>query len=302
MKLLWNRVSLALPIIFLLVFPGCFLKESVIFWGKIRSDRVIVTAGASGKVERIERGVGDKVKEGELILKIGVEDTEEKLNRSRGRLEELKENMKKAKEELEKSQRQVGYSKGRYLRNRMLFSKGAIAEREVFRTKEEYDFAVALNERAKRDYDRILGEIEALKEEILKIEGEYGSVFVLSPETGFITKCFAWEEGYLLKGDRAAEIVREGSIYFEGILKAEVKAKGVKDSVAPGDEAFVIPVIPRMLATGAIKGEVSNIKNIDKNNGSEDVEVEIKLRPESRWEILALGSREGDLTAVAIIP
>ncbi|GEM_PF-2435131 len=288
----FKKPTLFVVLIFLLL-PGCSFKEADVVLGVIRSDKVIVTAGASGEVERIERGVGDKVVEGELILKIGVEDTEEKLKRNRGRLEELQGGLKKAKEELEKSERQVGYSKGRYLVNRMLFSKGAIAEREVFRTKEEYDFAVALNGRAKRDYDRISKEIESLEKEISMIEREYGSVFVLSPETGFVTKCFTWEKGYLLKGDRVAEIVKEESIYFEGIFK--VKNKG---GVATGDGAFVIPVVPRLLATGAIKGEVSAVKN----RGADGVEVEIRLRPESRWEILALGSKEGDLTAVAVIP
>ncbi|MBN1573480.1 MAG: hypothetical protein JW984_09830 [Deltaproteobacteria bacterium] len=280
----------------ILLYPGCSFKEAEFVLGVIRSDKIIVTAGASGEVERIERGVGDRVKEGELILKIGLEDTEEKLKKYLERLQSLQEKVKEAKEEYEKSKIQIGYSKGRYLKNRMLFSKGAIAEREVFRTKEEYDFAVALNERAKRDYDQILGEIKSVEEEILKIEGEYGSVFVLSPETGFITKCFAWEGGYLLKGDRAAEIVKDGSVYFEGICKSKSGSGGIH----PGDEAFVIPIVTRILATGTIRGEVTGVTNIGAG-GNSAVKVEIRLKPESRWEILALGSREDRLRSVALI-
>lgn len=279
--------TLLVPLILLLL--GCSLGEVAIVEGEIYAETIVVRSGTSGNVEKMEKGVGDRVDKGELILRVGLKETEERLERERERLEGLKERIKKAKDDYEKSEGQVKYSKGRYLRNRMLFSKGAIAEKEVVRTREEYNFAETLKERAKNEYEQILGEIERVEEDISRTEMEYGSIFVLSPETGFITKCFVWEDGYLLKGDNVVEIAEEGSIVFKG----EIKGKG---DFALGDNAFVIPVIPMSLVSGLISGYISAI-----GSGGEDdnpiTEVTIRLRPETRWDILSVGT-----TALTFIP
>jgi hypothetical protein len=268
---------------------GCPFGEAVIFRGEISADTVVVVSGTSGNVEKMEKDVGDRVDKGELILRVGLKETEEKLERERERLEGIEERIEKAREDYEKSEYQVRYARGRYLKNRMLFSKGAIAEKEVLRTKEEYDFAETLKERAKRDYEEILGEIERIEKEISKGEEEYGSIFILSPKTGFITKSFIWEGGYLLRGDNVVEIAEGGSILFKG----EIEGRG---GFALGDDAFVIPIIPMSLVSGLISGYVSAVEEVGDDDNFTTL-VTIRLRPESRWDILGVGT-----TAVAFIP
>jgi multidrug resistance efflux pump len=285
-------------LLLLLLFVGCPLGEMVVIKGEIHADTILVTAGASGEVERIEKGMGDRVVKGELILKIGLEDIEGKLKKGRERLDVLHKQMKKAKNKLEKSEKQIRYSRGRFLNSKRLFDAGAIAKKEVHRTREEYDFAVTLNERVKRDIAKILGEMEKVEGEILRAEEEYGSVFVLSPETGFIVKCFVWEGGYLLKGDDVVEIAKEGEVYFVGNTDIE---GSTKRDIALGDDVFVLPMTLNCLASGTIPGYVSEIV---RSGVGEDLTVEIKvrLRPKSRWEILALGLSEMDSKAVVVIP
>lgn len=279
----------ALLIPFFLAFFGCPLGEAVVFTGTIHADTVVVVSGTSGSVEKMEKGVGEVVEKGDLILTVGLEETEEWLEGKRERLEELKEKIKKATEDLEKSEYQVRYARGRYLKNRMLFSKGAIAQKEVVRTQEEYEFAETLKERAKKDYDEILGEIERVEEEISQGEEEYGSIFVLSPRAGFITKSYTWEGGYLLKGDDVVEIAEGGSIVFKGEVKGGV-------GIALGDEAFVVPLIPMSLVSGLISGYVCAVEDVDHDENRAAL-VTIRLHPQSRWDILGVGT-----SAVAFIP
>ncbi len=286
----------------LILFVGCPLGEIVVIKGKIHADTILVTAGASGEVKRIEKGMGDKVVKGELILKIGLEDIEGKLKKGRERLDVLHKQMKKTKNKLEKSEKQIRYSRGRFLNSKRLFDAGAIAKKEVHRTREEYNFAVTLNERVKRDIAKILKEMEKVEGEILRAEGEYGSVFVLSPETGFIVNCFVWEGGYLLKGDSVVEIAKEGEIFFVGNIDANIDVEGdTKRDIALGDDVFMLPMTLNFLASGTIPGCVSEIVS---SGVGEDKTVEIKVRlcPESRWEIMALGLNDTNSNALVVIP
>lgn len=289
-------------LLLLLLFVGCPLGDIVVIKGKIHADTIIVTAGASGEVKRIEKGMGDKVVKGELILKVGLEDIEGKLIKSRERLDVLHKQMKKAKKKLEKSEKQIRYSRGRFLNSRSLFDAGAIAKKEVHRTREEYDFAMTLNERVKRDIAKILKEMEKVEGEILRAEEEYGSVFVLSPETGFIVNCFVWEGGYLLKGDNVVEIAKEGGIFFVGNIDTKISANiDAKRDIALGDDVFMLPMTLNCLTSGTIPGYVSEI--VSSGIGEDKtVEIRVRLRPESKWEIMALGLSDMDYKAFAVIP
>ena len=290
----------------LFLFVGCPLGEMVALKGTIHADTLLVTSGASGEVERIEKGMGDRVVKGELILKIGLEDIEGKLTKGRERLVALDEQMKSAKKKLEKSEKQIRYSRGRFFNSRRLFDAGAIAKKEVYRAREEYDFAVTLNERVKRDIAKILQEMEKVEGEILRVEEEYGSVFVLAPESGFIVKCFVWEGGYLLKGDNVVEIAKEGEVFFVGNIytksNSNIDVEGdTKGDITLGDDVLVLPMALNCLTSGTIPGCVSEIVS---SGVVEDKTVKIKVRllPESRWEIMALGLSDVDSKAVAVIP
>jgi multidrug resistance efflux pump len=261
----------------------------VIVRGGITADFTIISSKTSGEVEKVEKDIGDRVEEGDLILKLDPADSEAELSRVRERLDGLVKDEKKAKEEYEKALAQYNYLAGRYQRFKRLYKAGAVARMEVVRTKDEYEFARLQKEKAEAKLDRISGEIDEAKSDLEVIEGESESIFIVSPRDGFITRCLAWEGGYLFRGEEAAEIAADGDIYFTGKISP--------DSLPSlGDDAKVVPV---RLKVGYIPGYVSEIV-VDESGNNKTAVIKLRLRPkrDKNFDLLSIDNTK---KAIALI-
>ena len=261
----------------------------VIVRGEITADFTSISSGTSGEVERIERDIGDRVEEGDLLLKLDPADSEAELSRAKEKLDGLLKDEDKAKNEYEKALAQYGYLAGRYERYKRLYKDGAIARMEVVRTQDEYEFAKLEKEKAEAKLDRISSEIDEAESDLEAIEGEYSSILIVSPRDGFVTRYLAWEGGYLLRGEEVAEIAADGDIYFTG----EVSYDRLPSL---GDNAKVIPV---GLKIGYIPGYVSEIA-VDRGGNNTAAVIKLRLRPrrEGNFDLLSIDDKK---KAIALI-
>jgi multidrug resistance efflux pump len=255
-----------------------FSEGTAVMYGTVHAATITVTSGTSGEVNRITKQPGDPVKRGELLVRLDAADSAGELSRAKKRLADAVEQEKNAKAELDRTTDEVSYSRGRYLTFAYLLKRGAVATKEVERLKDEWDFAELQNEKAKVYYSRAETELEEARADLAQTEAEYGSIFILSPADGFLTRLVAWEGGYLLKGDRALVVAPAGEIYFTGRIAAD-------KPVSLGDDAEIFPLA---VPTGTVKGYVAAIADGD-NTGSTARTVTVRLFPKSKKDVANIG-------------
>ncbi len=256
------------------------LGEPVPITGTIRAETITLSAGTSGEVRRIAKAPGDRVNRGELLVRLDAADSAGNLTRARKRLADATEQERNAGEELERTKNEVTYSRGRYLTFSYLLKKGAVASKEVERLKDEWEFAEEQNRKATAYYDRAKAELAEARDDLVRKEAEYGSVFILSPADGYLTRLMTWEGGYLLKGEEALTIARTGGIYFTGRV--------TKDR--PVTLGADVTVLPLAVPTGTIRGYVAEIRNEGGDEGPSRI-VTIRLFPETKKDVANIGKR-----------
>ena len=247
-------------------------------WGSVRAAEIVITSGTSGEVARITKQPGDRVKKGELLIRLDPADSAKNLSRAKKRLADATEQEKNAKAELDRTAGEVSYSKGRYLTFTYLLKRGAVAPREVDRLKDEWEFAEVQNKKASLLYDSASLELEQARDDLARTEREYGSIFITSPADGFLTHVMTWEGGYLLKGDKALTLAVAGEVYFTCRLDA-------RKTIRLGEEAVVLPLA---VPTGTMRGYVAEMSGAD-DHGSPSRTVNIRLFPRSKKDVINIG-------------
>lgn len=278
------RIVPCAAIVIVVLFAGTsscrdqFPDGSALMYGMVHSGTITITAGTSGEVKRITKGPGDRVKKGELLMRLDAADSAGELTGAKKRLVDATEQEKNAKAELDRTTGEVSYSRGRYLTFAYLLRRGAVATKEVERLKDEWEFAELQNKKAVIYYERAETELEEARADLARTEAEYGSIFILSPADGFLTRVMTWEGGYLLKGDEALVIAPAGEILFTGRLDA-------RQPVCLGEEATVLPLA---VPTGTVKGYVTAIADANDDGPGWRV-VTVRLFPRSRKDVVNIG-------------
>ncbi len=291
----YNRDTMRPPVYFHAVIAffllfGCSYtppvgERLVLVKGAITAEHITLISGATGEVKKITKGPGDPVKKDEILLRLDPKDSAGELSKARENLKKLKEEEKKAKEELDRTTAELSYSRGRYLTFSSLYTRGAVARREVDRLKDEWEFAEDQHKKADVWYSDAAGRLKEAELGLKRAEEHYGSVLILSPWDGYVTRLLTWEGGYLLLGEETIVIARAGEVYFRG------KADG-DDSVSLGEEAVVLPLD---ISTGPIHGYVARIDPA----GAGKTIVTVRIFPEKKKDIVNIGK---NAWAVLYIP
>lgn len=275
-----SRAYLQWVIVFLLCLCGASCRltaaERITFVkGTVTAQMITLVSGATGEVKETAKGPGDRVTENELLLRLDPKDSEGELTKARERLTGLREEEKRAREELDRTTAEISYSRGRYLTFASLFKKGAVARREVDRLKDEWEFAEAQHKKAEAWYSRAARKLLEAELELKRAEEHYGSVMIVSPADGYVARLLTWEEGYLLLGEEAIVIARAGEVSFVGMLDPD-------DRVSLGEEAIVWPLA---FPTGPIRGYVARIDNDAPGKRT----VTVRIFPQSKKDVVNIG-------------
>jgi multidrug resistance efflux pump len=266
--------------IVLFFLSGCSYAPTVagnlvLIKGAITAEHITLISGATGEVRKITKGPGDHVTKDELLLRLDPKDSAGELGKARENLKKLDAEEKKAKDELDRTTAELSYSRGRYLTFSSLYTRGAVARREVDRLRDEWEFAEDQHKKAESWYSDAAAGLAEAEIGLKRAEDHYGSVLILSPWDGYVTRLLTWEGGYLLLGEEMMVIARAGEVYFRGKIDADAPA-------SLGEEAVVLPLD---ISTGAIHGYVARIDSDAAGNRI----VTVRIFPEKKKDIVNIG-------------
>jgi multidrug resistance efflux pump len=255
-----------------------FSGPVVLMSGTIHAETITLSAGTSGEVRRITKVPGDRIKRGELLVRLDAADSAGELTRARKHLADAAEQERNAREELDRTTGEVSYSRGRYLTFSYLLTKGAVAPKEVERLKDEWEFAEEQNRKALAYFERAEMELTKARDDLTRTEAEYGSVFLLAPADGFLTRLMTWDAGYLLKGEEVLTIARDGDVYFTAVVKGD-------RPITLGEDVTILPLA---VPTGTMNGYVAAITNGDESQNPSRI-VTVRLFPKSKKDVANIG-------------
>ncbi len=195
-------------------------------------EKTVIKSEVSGKVERINIKIGDRVRKGQLLVKI--EDIEKKLDVERAKANKLKslaeylinsglEDLQESPPE-EANLNQVEKIKKKYLKAIGDFEKGKISETAFDKISDEYDKVMVssgtLRQNIRKAHDGLSEAIIALKQAELKLS----RTSIYSPFQGIVSKLTISRGENINTGQEVLKVVNLQSIYLEGFaLESEIK-------------------------------------------------------------------------------
>ncbi|MEN8152995.1 MAG: efflux RND transporter periplasmic adaptor subunit [Acidobacteriota bacterium] len=195
-------------------------------------EKTTIKSEVSGKVERINIKVGDRVRKGQLLVKI--EDIEKKLDVERAKANKLKSLaeylINSGLEEFKESQPddvdmgEVEKIKKKYLKAIEDFEKGKISETLFNKISDEYDKVMVssgtLRQNIRKAHDGLSEAIISLKQAELKLK----RTSIYSPFQGVVSDLTISRGENINTGQEVLKVVNLQSVYLEGFaLESEIK-------------------------------------------------------------------------------
>lgn len=165
------------------------IVETVAASGKIQPEtEVIISSDVSGEIIDMPVSEGDRVKVGDLLLKINPDLVESALSRAEAALNTTKANLAGSKARLAQSESQFQNSKASYDRNKTLFESQVISQAEFDQAKANFEVAKADVDAAKENVQAGIYNIRSSEATLKEARENLGRTSIYSPMNGVITK------------------------------------------------------------------------------------------------------------------
>ncbi len=163
--------------------------ETVAASGKIQPEtEVIISSDVSGEIIEMPIQEGDRVKAGDLLLKINPDLVESALSRAEAALNTTKANLAGSKARLAQSESQFQNSKASFGRNKQLHESKVISQAEFDQAKANYEVASANVEAAKESVRASMFNVRSSEATLKEAKENLGRTSIYSPMNGVITK------------------------------------------------------------------------------------------------------------------
>lgn len=163
--------------------------ETVAASGKIQPEtEVIISSDVSGEIIEMAVAEGDRVKAGDLLLKINPDLVESALSRAEAALNTTKANLAGAKARLAQSESQFQNAKASFDRNKQLAESKVISQAEFDQAKANYEVAMADVEAAKESVRAGMFNVRSSEATLKEARENLGRTSIYSPMNGIITK------------------------------------------------------------------------------------------------------------------
>tara|TARA_B110000046_G_scaffold112201_1_gene119339 strand:+ start:32153 stop:33478 length:1326 start_codon:yes stop_codon:yes gene_type:complete len=163
--------------------------ETVAASGKIQPEtEVIISSDVSGEIIEMPIQEGDRVKAGDLLLKINPDLVESALSRAEAALNTTKANLAGSKARLAQSESQFQNSKASFGRNKQLHESKVISQAEFDQAKANYEVASADVEAAKESVRASMFNVRSSEATLKEAKENLGRTTIYSPMNGVITK------------------------------------------------------------------------------------------------------------------
>tara|TARA_B110000503_G_C7154005_1_gene416450 strand:+ start:527 stop:1852 length:1326 start_codon:yes stop_codon:yes gene_type:complete len=163
--------------------------ETVAASGKIQPEtEVIISSDVSGEIIEMPVQEGDRVKLGDLLLKINPDLVESALSRAEAALNTTKANLAGSKARLAQSESQFQNAKASFNRNKQLHDSKVISQAEFDQAKANYEVATADVEAAKESVRAGMFNVKSSEATLKEAKENLGRTSIYSPMDGVITK------------------------------------------------------------------------------------------------------------------
>ena len=174
--------------------------ETVAASGKIQPEtEVIISSDVSGEIIEMPVQEGDRVKAGDLLLKINPDLVESALSRAEAALNTTKANLAGSKARLAQSESQFQNSKASFERSKQLHESKVISQAEFDQAKANYEVASADVEAAKESVRAGMFNVRSSEATLKEATENLGRTSIYSPMDVVITK-FNKEKGERVVG------------------------------------------------------------------------------------------------------
>jgi len=163
--------------------------ETVAASGKIQPEtEVIISSDVSGEIIEMPVQEGDRVKAGDLLLKINPDLVESALSRAEAALNTTKANLAGSKARLAQSESQFQNSEASFERSKQLHESKVISQAEFDQAKANYEVASADVEAAKESVRAGMFNVRSSEATLKEATENLGRTSIYSPMDGVITK------------------------------------------------------------------------------------------------------------------
>lgn len=163
--------------------------ETVAASGKIQPEtEVIISSDVSGEIIEMPVQEGDRVKAGDLLLKINPDLVESALSRAEAALNTTKANLAGSKARLAQSESQFQNTKASFERSAQLHESKVISQAEFDQAKANYEVATADVEAAKENVRAGMFNVRSSEATLKEAKENLGRTSIYSPMNGVITK------------------------------------------------------------------------------------------------------------------
>lgn len=164
------------------------IVETVAASGKIQPEvEVVISSDVSGEIIEMPVKEGDKVKKGDLLLKIDPDLVESALNRAEAALNTAKANLAGSKARLAQSESQFVNAKATFERNKKLYNDKVISEAEFDNAKANFEVSKSEVEAAKESVQAAKFNVRSGEATLKEAQENLGRTSIYSPMDGTIT-------------------------------------------------------------------------------------------------------------------
>ncbi|MEQ8908330.1 MAG: efflux RND transporter periplasmic adaptor subunit [Vicingaceae bacterium] len=165
------------------------ITETVAASGKIQPEtEVVISSDVSGEIIEMPVKEGERVKQGDLLVKIDPDLVETALNRAEAALNTSKANLMGAKARLTQSKSQFENAKASFERNQKLYNDQVISQAEFDQAKANFEVAEADVEAAKESVQAAKYNVRSAEATLSEAKENLGRTSIYSPMDGTITK------------------------------------------------------------------------------------------------------------------
>jgi HlyD family secretion protein len=163
--------------------------ETVSASGKIQSEsEVIISPDVSGEIMELPVKEGDRVEEGQLLVKIDPDIQQSNVERLEAAMNTSKANLANAQSRLAQSQARLTNSKANFDRVKKLYDEKVVSQSEYDATTSEYEVAKSDVEAARQSVEASRFSVKSAQAALKEAEKSLTRTEIYSPVTGTISK------------------------------------------------------------------------------------------------------------------
>lgn len=265
------------------------IQETVIANGKIQPEtEVIISSEVSGKILELPFKEGDRVKKGDLLVKINPDLAQSALDRAQAALNNARASKAGAEARLLQAEAQFKNNQTTLNRNQALYDKGAISKSEYDNVRAAFETAEAEVAAARENVKAASYSIQSAQAGVKEAADSYERTTIYSPMDGTISR---------LNVEVGEQVV--GAMQMTGTEIMRVANLDVMEVLTDINESDIVRINFQNRATIEVdaylsrkfKGEVTEIANSAKSLGqvtdqATNFEVKIRILQDSYTDLI----------------